>query len=199
MTARAHPIGPPRGKPGKLVNPGRPGCNREAMDDDELIANLAGGDDAALRELFTRHAPWLATRLRAVLPPSDVEDVLQETFLAVWKNARTYRPQGQAGGWLWVIARRQAALLLRRRGPAAGPLVDGAVADPAEAALARADLDAAASTLQSPEREVWRLMYVEDRPVAEVAELTGVPQGTVKSRANRARRLLRTALGGGTR
>ncbi len=87
------------------------------MDDDELIANLAGGDDAALRELFTRHAPWLAARLRAVLPPSDVEDVLQETFLAVWKNARTYRPQGQAGGWLWVIARRQAALLLRRRGP----------------------------------------------------------------------------------
>jgi len=171
------------------------------MDDDELIASLAGGDDTALRELFTRHAPWLAGRLRAVLPASDVEDVLQETFLAVWKNARTYRPQGQAGGWLWVIARRQAALLLRRRGPVAGPLVDVAEpgADPAEAALARADLDAAASTLQSPEREVWRLMYVEDRPVAEVAELTGVPQGTVKSRANRARRLLRTALGGGTR
>jgi RNA polymerase sigma-70 factor (ECF subfamily) len=171
------------------------------MDDDELIANLAGGDDTALRELFTRHAPWLAARLRAVLPAPEVEDVLQETFLAVWKNAKTYRPQGQAGGWLWVIARRQAALLLRRRGPAAGPLADVAEpgADPAEAALARADLDAAASTLQSPEREVWRLMYVEDRPVAEVARLTGVPPGTVKSRANRARRLLRTALGGGTR
>ena len=171
------------------------------MDDDELIANLAGGDDTALRELFTRHAPWLAARLRAVLPAPEVEDVLQETFLAVWTNARTYRPQGQAGGWLWVIARRQAALLLRRRGPAAGPLADVAEpgADPVEAALARADLDAAASTLQSPEREVWRLMYVEDRPVAEVAKLTGVPPGTVKSRANRARRLLRTALGGGTR
>jgi RNA polymerase sigma-70 factor, ECF subfamily len=173
------------------------------MDDDELIASLAGGDDTALRELFTRHAPWLATRLRAVLPACDVEDVLQETFLAVWQNAPTYQPQGQAGGWLWVIARRQAALLLRRRGPAAAPLVDVAGEnhdeDPAEAALARADLDAAASTLHSPEREVWRLMYVEDRPVAEVAELTGVPQGTVKSRAHRARRLLRTALGGGTR
>jgi RNA polymerase sigma-70 factor, ECF subfamily len=171
------------------------------MDDDELIANLAGGDDTALRELFTRHAPWLAARLRAVLPPPEVEDVLQETFLAVWKNARTYRPQGQAGGWLWVIARRQAALLLRRRGPAAGPLADAAEpgADPVEAALARADLEAAASALRGPEREVWRLMYVEDRPVAEVAKLTGVPEGTVKSRANRARRLLRTALGGGTR
>jgi RNA polymerase sigma-70 factor (ECF subfamily) len=175
------------------------------MDDDELIANLAGGDDTALRELFTRHAPWLATRLRAVLPAPDVEDVLQETFLAVWKNARTYRPQGHAGGWLWVIARRQAALLMRRRGPAAGPLADAAEpgaepgADPVEAALARAELEAAASTLRGPEREVWRLMYVEDRPVAEVAELTGVPEGTVKSRAHRARRLLRTALGGGTR
>jgi RNA polymerase sigma-70 factor (ECF subfamily) len=39
-------------------------------------------------------------------------------------------------------------------------------------------------------------MYVEDRPVAEVAKLTGVPEGTVKSRAHRARRLLRAAIGG---
>jgi len=171
------------------------------MDDDQLIARLAGGDDAALRELFTRHAPWLAARLRGTLPPPDVEDVLQETFLAVWKNAKTYRPQGRAGGWLWAIARRQAALLLRRRGPAAASLMDAADlrTDPVEAALAMADLEAAANVLGGPERDVWRLMYVEDRPVAKVAELTGVPEGTVKSRANRARRLLRAALGGGAR
>jgi RNA polymerase sigma-70 factor (ECF subfamily) len=49
----------------------------------------------------------------------------------------------------------------------------------------------------SPDREVWQLMYVEDRPVAEVAELMGVPEGTVKSRAHRARRRLRAALRGG--
>ncbi len=173
------------------------------MEDDELIAGLAGGDDAALRELFTRHAPWLAARLRAVLPAADVEDVLQETFLAVWRGARGYRPEGAAGGWLWGIARRQAALWLRRRGPAALLLpavvaADGQHAgDPAEAALSRADLAAAVDALGpegGPEREVWRLMYVEDRPVAEVAELTGVPAGTVKSRAHRARRLLRAAL-----
>ena len=172
------------------------------MDDDELIAAMAGGDDTALRELFARHAPWLAARLRAVLPPSDVEDVLQETFLGVWKGAGSYRPQGAAQGWLWVIARNQAALLLRKRGPAAAPLdVDEASAraeDPVEAALTRADLEAAAAALGppgGPEREVWRLLYVEDRPVAEVAELMGVPEGTVKSRAHRARRLLRAALG----
>ena len=173
------------------------------MDDDELIARLAGGDDAALRELFFRHAPWLAARLRAVLPAADVEDVLQETFLAAWRGAGGYRPDGVAGGWLWGIGRRQAALWLRRRGPAALPLpaaesVGGQHAgDPAEAALWRADLAAAVVALGpegGAEREVWRLMYVEDRPVAEVAKLTGVPEGTVKSRAHRARRLLQAAL-----
>ena len=86
------------------------------MDDDNLVARVAAGDDTALRELFGRHAPWLAVRLRAVLPAADVEDVLQETFLAAWRGARGYRPQGACGGWLWGIARRQAALLLRRRG-----------------------------------------------------------------------------------
>jgi RNA polymerase sigma-70 factor (ECF subfamily) len=57
------------------------------MDDDELIARVARGDDAALRDLFRRHAPWLAVRLRAVLPAADVEDVLQETFIGVWRGA----------------------------------------------------------------------------------------------------------------
>src|SRR5689334_20538840 len=85
------------------------------MNDDELVGAVAGGDDRALRELFSRHAPWIATRLRAVLPASEVEDVLQETFLAVWRGAAGYR-LGGVGGWLWGIARRQAALWLRRRG-----------------------------------------------------------------------------------
>src|SRR5260221_6361989 len=88
------------------------------MDDDELIAAVAGGDDAGLRELFNRHAPWLAARLRGVLPAAEVEDVLQETFLAVWRGAGGYRPQGSAGGWLWGIAPRQAAPWLPRRRPA---------------------------------------------------------------------------------
>ena len=174
------------------------------MDDDELIAAVAGGDDAGLRELFSRHAPWLAARLRAVLPAAEVEDVLQETFLAVWRDAGGYQPggSGSAGGWMWGIARRQAALLLRRRGPAELllPAIDAGgrhVADPAEAAVFRAELAEAVSALGpagSPNREAWRLMYVEDLPVAEVAELTGVPEGTVKSRAHRARRLMRAAL-----
>ena len=173
------------------------------MDNDELIAAVAGGDDVALRELFSRHAPWVASRLRAVLPAADVEDVLQETFLAVWRGAAGYRRDG-AGGWLWGIARRQAALWLRRRGRAeAVPAALAAAGekesvDPAELAVSRAELADALEVLGpqgSPQRETWRLMYVEDRTVAEVAELTGVPAGTVKSRAYQIRRLMRAALG----
>jgi len=175
------------------------------MDDEELVARVAAGDDIALRELFSRHAPWLAARLRSVLAAPDVEDVLQETFLAVWMGAGRYRPESPPGAWIWGIARRQAALFLRRRGPAALLLPvlvaeDGQHAsDPAEAALSRVQITDAVTALGpegSPDREVWQLMYVEDRPVAEVAVLMGIPEGTVKSRAHRARRLLRAALGG---
>jgi RNA polymerase sigma-70 factor, ECF subfamily len=172
-----------------------PGAIDVVMDDDQLIAALAAGDDSALRELFMRHAPWLAARLRAALPPPDVEDVLQETFLAVWRGASGYRPRGTPQAWIWVIARNQAALLLRRRGPATDPLGEPRHTglDPAEAAVVRADITAA---LDGPQGQVLRLMYVEDRSVAEVAALLGVPAGTVKSRAHRARSMLRAALGG---
>jgi RNA polymerase sigma-70 factor (ECF subfamily) len=172
------------------------------MDDDELVSAVAGGDDGALRELFARHAPWMAARLRAVLPARDVEDVLQETFVAVWRGAAQYR-SGGAGGWLWGIARRQAALWLRRRGrpevllSALETAAQRRGADPTEAVVLRADLAEAVEALGplgSPQRETWRLMYVEDRPVAEVADLMGVPEGTVKSRAHQIRKLMRGVL-----
>jgi RNA polymerase sigma-70 factor (ECF subfamily) len=183
--------------------------NREAMDDDELIAAVAGGDDAALRELFTRHAPWLAARLRSILPAAEVEDVLQESFLAVWRGARGYRPEGSPGGWLWGITRRQAALWLRRRGPDGLPLAalgghgghgghgGQHAGDPAEVAVSRAELAEAVRALGpegSTTQQVWRLMYLEDRTVTEVAGLMGVPEGTVKSRAHRVRQLMRAVL-----
>lgn len=187
------------------------------MDEDEkLIARIRAGEDAALRDLVFRHTPWLGARLRAVLSAADAEDVLQETFLAVWRGASGYRGEGEVGGWLWGIARRQTALFLRRRGPGdllavpaealaavaaerGGAYGHGLAADPAQAAAVRAELAAAVLALGpegSADREVWQLMYVEDRPVAEVARMLGVPPGTVKSRAHRVRRVLRGALRG---
>jgi RNA polymerase sigma-70 factor (ECF subfamily) len=92
---------------------------------------------------------------------------------------------------------------MRRRGPDGLPLSalarqDGEPqGDPAEAALSRAELAQAVTALGpagSTAQEVWRLMYVEDRTVTEVAGLMGVPEGTVKSRAHRVRHLMRAAL-----
>ena len=117
---------------------------------------------------------------------------------------------------MWGIARRQAALWLRRRGPAlAGLAAEDAerllaagpggltgperITDPAETAMSRAELAAAIGTLGpagGADRETWRLLYVEDRSVAEIAQLMSVPVGTVKSRAHRVRRLMRAALRG---
>ena len=172
------------------------------MDDGALVNAVAQGDDLALRELFQRHAPWLAARLRRALPPDAVEDVLQETFLALWKGARSYQGSGEVAAWLWGIARRQAALWLRRRGRAEGEVAPDAPAqdDPAALAVERAEVHRALAALGPPgsaPRELVRLLWEEGRSVAEAAAHLGIPAGTVKSRLHRVRRLLRAVLRGG--
>jgi RNA polymerase sigma-70 factor (ECF subfamily) len=175
------------------------------MDDDALLIAVAAGDDQALRTLFERHAPWIAGRLRRAMPAGAVEDAVQETFLAVWRGAAGYRGTGEAGAWIWSIARRQAALWGRRNGRDDRMLhLDGladhrAGDDPAAVAADRDDLERALATLgpaDDPRRALVRLVFVEDRPLAEVAQRLGVPVGTVKSRVFAVRRQLRAALRG---
>jgi RNA polymerase sigma-70 factor (ECF subfamily) len=136
------------------------------MDDDALIAAMAAGDDTALRALFARHAPWLAARLRSLLPAADVEDVLQETFLAVWRGAaatgRRARRAGGCGGWHAVRPRCSCAAAVRPNSvlPAVVAADGRQAADPAEAALSRVVINDAVGVLGpegSPDREVWRL------------------------------------------
>jgi len=173
------------------------------MDDDALIAAVAAGDDEALRTLFTTHAPWIALRLRRTLPVDAVEDVLQETFIAVWHGARRYKPAGTPGAWLWGIAYRQAALWARaHRGLDLVLADEDAVAlvsrdDTATTAGDRVDLQGALAALgpaDGARRELAHLVFVEDRPLAEVAAHLGVPTGTVKSRVFALRRLLQATL-----
>ena len=95
-------------------------CDSEDMKgnqlpDEALIADVADGDTGALRELYDRHAPWLHTRLmRRCNDPEVVVDVLQDTFVALWKDARTFRGEGEVAGWLWGIAFRK---MVSRRAP----------------------------------------------------------------------------------
>lgn len=171
------------------------------MQDDQLIAALVAGEYEALRELFARYAPVLAVRLRRVVPPDAVEDVLQESFIAAWRGARGYKADGAVGAWLWGIARRQAALWARKHGRSLAPPGSVPVEDPAAIAAARVDLQRAFAVLGSEgteRRELARLVFVEDRPVAEVAARLGIPAGTVRSRVHALRQLLRAVLRGGT-
>jgi RNA polymerase sigma-70 factor (ECF subfamily) len=168
------------------------------MDDDSLIAAVAAGDEGAFRALFTLHAPWLAARLRRTLPADAVEDVLQETFIAVWRGAASYKGDGALGAWLWGIARRQAALWARGHGRS-GVAMDAGISreDPAATAAARADLLEALNALGqagNQDRELARLRFIEDRPIADIAARLGIPEGTVKSRVFAVRRRLRATL-----
>lgn len=174
--------------------------------DQGLIAAIASGDEHALRTLYDRHAPWLAARLRRMLPASAVEDVLQETFLAAWRSAPRFQPTGAVGAWLWGIGRRQAALWLRAHGRssreiAIDPLLDygfAAGADPATVAVDRAEVQCAFAVLgpaTHPSSQLAHQVFVEDRPLAEVARNLRIPEGTVKSRLHKIRRVMQDALG----
>src|SRR5262245_53658026 len=91
------------------------GAGRDRLDGDEaLLAAVKAGDRAALRALYERHAPWLAGRLaRQTASRELAEEALQDTFLAVWRKAGTYRGGGDVGAWLWGIARRRMVSLGR--------------------------------------------------------------------------------------
>lgn len=168
------------------------------MNDERAIAAVAAGDHVALKELFDRHAPWVAQRLRRVLPADAVEDVLQETFIAVWKGAARYHGEGDVGAWIWGIARRQAAMWTRKHGRPVAVWEEHTSHDPALQAVNRVDLDRALDALGpegSEQRHLARLVFVEDRPLAEVAQALDIPVGTVKSRVYRVRQILQKALG----
>ncbi|HYT25600.1 MAG TPA: RNA polymerase sigma factor, partial [Actinomycetota bacterium] len=86
--------------------------------DAELLAAVAEGDPEAFGALYDRHAPWLLLRLRQRAASSDLADqVAQETFLVVWRDARRFRGRGEVGAWIWGIAIRR--LLDLQRGDAA--------------------------------------------------------------------------------
>ena len=86
--------------------------------DAELLAAVAEGDPEAFGALYDRHAPWLLLRLRQRAASSDLADqVAQETFLVVWRDARRFRGRGEVGAWIWGIAIRP--LLDLQRGDAA--------------------------------------------------------------------------------
>jgi len=175
------------------------------VDEEELVRLVARGDRAAFEELYRRTSPWLAVRLRRRCGDDElVAEVMQDTYLAVWRAAAAFAGAGVGGsavGWLWTIAARRLVDALRRRARDARPpptALPVAVAPAAEDEVLQATVgDPVGEALRrlAPElRQVLRAMVLDGLTVRETSVLLGVPEGTVKTRARRARIALREAL-----
>ncbi|WP_327673710.1 RNA polymerase sigma factor [Kitasatospora sp. NBC_00458] len=166
---------------------------------------MARGDRAAFEELYRRTSPWLAVRLnRRCADQQIVAEVMQETYLAVWRAAGSFaggRTGGTAVGWLWTIAARRLVDAFRRRAHHAEPPAAAAphpVAPAAEeealVATVGGDVGDALRRLAPELRDVLQAMVLDGLSVRETAVLLGLPEGTVKTRARRARIAMREAL-----
>jgi RNA polymerase sigma-70 factor (ECF subfamily) len=177
----------------------------EQRSDQQLLAAVAAGSTSALELLYRRHAAWLTLRLsRRCADSAVVDEVLQDTFVAVWKGAGRYAGSGEAGAWLWGIAVRRLVDAFRRQPPAAHPLqaFEGAeVLGTLESAEDRVllgvehgDLAGALHRLSPELRAVVQATVLDGLTTREAAALLGVPAGTVKTRMMRAKRALRKEL-----
>jgi RNA polymerase sigma-70 factor (ECF subfamily) len=173
---------------------------QQATVDTQLVGRIARGDQDALSELYERHGRALFHYLFQLTPDRSVaEELLQDTMVAVWKSAHTFRGRSRVETWLFGVAQRQAHNTLRRRGI---PLAERAdlealpspLPQPEEALLAGIAHDELASLLRrvSPgHREIVHLIFVRQLSYQESADILDVPVGTVKSRLSMAKRALR--------
>jgi RNA polymerase sigma-70 factor, ECF subfamily len=172
------------------------------VSDEKLLKRVARGDRAAFDELYRRTAPWLALRLRRRCADDGlVAETMQETYVAAWRAAASFAGEGSVAGWLWTIAARRLVDAYRRRGRvrelAVEAVPEGRAPSAEEEAL-RGELDgplAAELDRLSPELcDVLQAMVLDGLSVRETSILLGIPEGTVKTRARRARIALQEAL-----
>jgi len=167
-------------------------------DEAELVAACLAGDVAAQRALFRREfARVNATIYRILGPTREVDDLVQETFIAAFRGLARFRGEARLATWIDRIAVRVALDHVRTRRPAPAPfglieeLIDGSVPDAqAHARDGLRRLYAALSQLSAEQRIAFALYAIDGRSIAEVAKLVGTTTVTAKLRIWRARREL---------
>jgi RNA polymerase sigma-70 factor (ECF subfamily) len=181
----------------------------EARDRD-LVARLRTGDEEAFRGLFRRYAPNAqALALRVVRQPFLAEEIVQDAFLALWRNPAGFDPsRGSFRAWLLGLVHHRAVDLVRReesqrrRAEAVGaePEPNG-TPDPADEVAEQIDLAqdsakvrSALEVLPNEQRAVIELMYFGGLTQSMIAERLSLPLGTVKSRTLLGMRRLRNEM-----
>jgi RNA polymerase sigma-70 factor, ECF subfamily len=198
----------------QLSNPGRPplrtdvedgnpaqGEKVETMDDAALLEAVAEGNQDAMAAVFDRYSRIVyCIALRVLREPSLAEDVMQEVLLQVWKRPQSFVAQrGNLAVWLSVVARNRAIDVLRKRSPL-DPLGDLPLPDPRDMTVeseqgwmldkVRTVLD----TLPAEQQGPLELAYFEGLSHTEIAERTGSPLGTVKTRIRAGLMTIRKAM-----
>ncbi|HEX4954501.1 MAG TPA: sigma-70 family RNA polymerase sigma factor [Thermoanaerobaculia bacterium] len=202
----------PKPRPAAPSTPSRPWlvpALPPASTDEELLARIAGGDQEALADLYDRYARVTLGLLHRIFGDSgEAEEVVQEVFLQVWRDAASYRPErASAKSWLLLLARsrgldrlkscgarrrREDAVALEARGQAVAPLGSRRL----ERADTRRRVREALAGLPVEQRAALELAFFEGLTHVQVAERLAAPLGTIKSRVLLGMRKLKTALAG---
>ncbi|HZJ01431.1 MAG TPA: sigma-70 family RNA polymerase sigma factor [Gemmatimonadaceae bacterium] len=184
------------------------GVNGSNAEDVALMRRIVEADETALGALYDR---WVRSLYSLVLhllkDPDEAEDVVEETFWQAWKKADSYEPsKGAVSTWLLTIGRRKALDRLRAKKRSGADTVPGdfdfadlpsTAPDPSaevEGAELREQVRAALNELPNEQREVLELGYFSGLSQSEIAEATGQPLGTVKTRMRLAMQKLREPL-----
>lgn len=182
---------------------------RSNAEDVALIRRMCDADETALGALYDRWMRSLYSLVFHLLKDADeAEDVVEETFWQAWRKASSYEPsRGAVSTWLLTIGRRRALDRLRAKGRRreepltgeAGGLAEIVApgADPSaavEASELRTNVLAALRELPEEQREVLDLGYFQGLSQTEIADATGQPLGTVKTRMRLAMQKLREPL-----
>lgn len=173
-----------------------------ARRDEDLVSLIASGAvESAFEQMVARYAPKVHRLCLVMLrEPALAEEAAQDSLLRAWRSLGSYRAaSGALSTWLYAITRHRCLTLLSRAGPAVASFDEGepVAAEVAQiAAPAGPDADGAAllrnlvEQLPRAQRLAVTLYYYEERAVAEVAAMLGLPEATVKTHLHRGRQAL---------
>jgi RNA polymerase sigma-70 factor (ECF subfamily) len=171
--------------------------------DPELIDRIADGDKLAMQVLFTRHSARVyRSLLNLVSDEALAEDLVNDVFVGVWRNASQFDGNSQVLTWILAIARYKALSSLRRRKDDALDEARAAAipdtADNPEITMQKKDraaiLRECMSHLSRNHSEIIDLIYYHEKSVKEVAEIVGAPKNTVRTRMFYARKRMSALL-----
>jgi RNA polymerase sigma-70 factor (ECF subfamily) len=169
-------------------------------DDASLLSLVQSGDEHAMASLFDRYSKVVySVALRVLRDPASAEDVLQEIFMQIWRNPDSFSAaRGSLGGWLAVVSRNRSIDALRRKRPTDS--VDDVVlaspynlADEAERNSMMERARGVIANLPTEQRKTLEMAFYDGLTHSEIAEMTGDPLGTVKTRIRSALLTLRKA------